>query len=43
MKKKRLLTGEKKEYKAKDIAVFEDRDRLKAVLSKLYYDRDIEP
>jgi len=35
MKKKLLLTGEKKEYKIKNIAVFEDRERLKAVLNKL--------
>ncbi|UCF58375.1 MAG: helix-turn-helix domain-containing protein [Candidatus Bathyarchaeota archaeon] len=35
MKKKLLLTGEKKEYKVKNIAVFEDRERLKAVLNKL--------
>lgn len=35
MKKKLLLTGEKKEYKVKDIAVFDDRDRLKAVLNRL--------
>ena len=35
MKKKLLLTGEKRECKVKDIAVFEDRERLKAVLNKL--------
>jgi DNA-binding transcriptional ArsR family regulator len=35
MKKKLLLTGEKEEYKVKNIAVFEDRERLKAVLNKL--------
>ena len=35
MKKKLLLTGEKREYKTKDIAVFDNRDRLKAVLNKL--------
>jgi len=35
MKKKLLLTGEKKDYKVKNIAVFEDRERLKAVLNKL--------
>ncbi len=35
MKKKLLLTGEKREYKIKNIAVFDNRDRLKAVLNKL--------
>jgi DNA-binding transcriptional ArsR family regulator len=35
MKKKLLLTGEKKEYKVKNIAVFEERERLKAVLNEL--------
>lgn len=35
MKKKLLLTGEKREYRVKDIAVFEERERLKAVLNEL--------
>jgi len=35
MKRKLLLTDEKREYKIKDIAVFEERERLKAVLNKL--------
>ena len=35
MKKKLLLTGEKREYTVKDIAVFEERERLKAVLNEL--------
>jgi DNA-binding transcriptional ArsR family regulator len=35
MKKKRLLSGESTQLKAKDIAVFEDPERLKSVLNKL--------
>jgi DNA-binding transcriptional ArsR family regulator len=35
MKKKLLLSGEKKQYEAKDIAIFDDTERLKTVLSKL--------
>jgi DNA-binding transcriptional ArsR family regulator len=35
MKKKLLLSGEKKEYKVKDIAVFEEPERLKSILSRL--------
>jgi len=35
MKKKLLLSGERGEYKAKDIVVFDDPERLKAVLNKL--------
>jgi len=35
MKKKLLLSGEKRQYEAKDIAIFDDSERLKAVLSKL--------
>lgn len=35
MKKKLLLSGEGREYRAKDIAVFDDPERLKAVLNKL--------
>ena len=35
MKKKLLLSGEPKQYKAKDIVVFDEPERLRAVLSKL--------
>jgi len=35
MKKKRLLSGEKRQLMAKDIAIFEDPERLKSVLNKL--------
>lgn len=35
MKKKLLLAGKKREYRVKDIAVFDDRERLKAVLNGL--------
>jgi len=35
MKKKLLLSGEKRQYEAKDIAIFDDSEKLKAVLSKL--------
>ena len=35
MKKKRLLSGERRQLMAKDIAVFEDTERLKSVLNKL--------
>lgn len=35
MKKKLLLSGEKKEYKVKDIAVFDEPERLKSVLGGL--------
>ena len=35
MKKKRLLSGEKRQLTAKDIAIFEDPERLKSVLNKL--------
>ncbi|MGQ9460335.1 MAG: helix-turn-helix domain-containing protein [Candidatus Bathyarchaeaceae archaeon] len=35
MKKKLLLSSEKRHYEAKDIAIFDDSERLKAVLSKL--------
>jgi DNA-binding transcriptional ArsR family regulator len=35
MKKKRLLSGESTQLRAKDIAVFEDPERLKSVLNKL--------
>ncbi len=35
MKKKRLLSGEKRQLMAKDIAVFEDPERLKSILNKL--------
>jgi len=35
MKKKLLLSGEEREYEGKDIAVFDDPERLKAVLNKL--------
>jgi len=35
MKTKLLLSGEKREYKVKDIAVFEEPERLKSVLSRL--------
>jgi DNA-binding transcriptional ArsR family regulator len=35
MKKNLLLSGEKGKFKAKDIAVFEDPERLKSVLNKL--------
>jgi len=35
MKKKLLLSGEKEDYKVKDIAVFEEPERLKSILSSL--------
>lgn len=35
MKRKLLLSGEAKQYKTKDIAIFDDPERLRAVLSKL--------
>jgi len=35
MKKKLLLSGEGRQYEVKDIAIFDDSERLKAVLSKL--------
>ena len=35
MKKKRLLSSEKNQFTAKDIAIFEDPERLRSVLSKL--------
>ena len=35
MKKKLLISGERKQYTAKDIVIFDDPERLKAVLSKL--------
>ena len=35
MKKKLLLSGEKEDYKVKDIAVFEESERLKSILSSL--------
>ena len=35
MKKKRLLSGENKQLMVKDIALFEDPERLKSVLNKL--------
>jgi DNA-binding transcriptional ArsR family regulator len=35
MKKKLLISGEKKQLMAKDIAIFEDTEKLKAVLNKL--------
>jgi len=35
MKKKLLLSGEKEDYKVKDIAVFEEPERLKSILSRL--------
>jgi len=35
MKKKLLLSGEEKHYEVKDIAVFDDSERLKAILSRL--------
>ena len=35
MKKKRLLSGESTQLRAKDIAVFEDPERLKSILNKL--------
>jgi DNA-binding transcriptional ArsR family regulator len=35
MKKKRLLSGESTQLKVKDIAVFEDPERLKSILNKL--------
>ena len=35
MKKKRLLSGEKRQFTAKDIAIFEDPERLRSVLNKL--------
>lgn len=35
MKKKLLLSGERRQYMMKDIAVFDDPERLKAVLNKL--------
>jgi DNA-binding transcriptional ArsR family regulator len=35
MKKKRLLSGERKQFKAKDITIFENPERLKSVLHKL--------
>jgi DNA-binding transcriptional ArsR family regulator len=35
MKKKLLLSGERRQYMAKDIAIFDDPERLKAVLNKL--------
>ena len=35
MKKKLLLARKKREYRVKDIAVFDDRERLKAVLNAL--------
>jgi DNA-binding transcriptional ArsR family regulator len=35
MKKKRLLSGEKNQYVAKDIAIFEDPEKLKTVLHRL--------
>ncbi|UCE28980.1 MAG: helix-turn-helix domain-containing protein [Candidatus Bathyarchaeota archaeon] len=38
MKKKLLLAREKREYKVKDIAVFDDFRRLKAVLNRLSWD-----
>ena len=38
MKKKLLLAREKREYKVKDIAVFDDCRRLKAVLNRLSWD-----
>ncbi len=35
MKKKLLLSAERRQYRVKDIAVFDDPERLKAVLNKL--------
>ncbi|MDH5690840.1 MAG: hypothetical protein OEY81_05380, partial [Candidatus Bathyarchaeota archaeon] len=35
MKKKLLLSGERRQYMAKEIAVFDNPERLKAVLNKL--------
>jgi predicted transcriptional regulator len=35
MKKKLLLSGERRQYMVKDIAVFDNPERLKAVLNKL--------
>ncbi len=35
MKKKRLLSGERRQYLVKDIAIFDNPERLKAVLNKL--------
>jgi DNA-binding transcriptional ArsR family regulator len=35
MKKKRLLSGEKNQFVAKDIAIFEDPEKLKSVLHRL--------
>jgi DNA-binding transcriptional ArsR family regulator len=35
MKKKRLLSSEKRQFTAKDIAIFEDPERLRSVLNKL--------
>jgi len=35
MKKKRLLSGERRQFTAKDIAIFEDPERLRSVLNKL--------
>ena len=35
MKKKLLLSGERRQYRIKDIAVFDDPERLKTVLNKL--------
>lgn len=38
MKKKRLLDGGRKEYKIKDIAVFEEPERLKSILGRLSWE-----
>jgi DNA-binding transcriptional ArsR family regulator len=35
MKKKRLLSGERRQFTAKEIAIFEDPERLRSVLNKL--------